>query len=47
MKFWIIRKGTTTMKLRAADIFEARRRAAAFGLKDPDSIVLAEGVRPA
>ena len=44
MKFWIIKKGTTTMKLRAENLGAARSRAAALGLKDPDSIVLADGV---
>lgn len=43
MKFWIIRKGTTTMKLRAPDIWAARSRAEALGLTEPDSIVLADG----
>ena len=40
MRMWKISQGTSTLRVRAADIQTARERAAGCGFKDPQSIVL-------
>jgi hypothetical protein len=39
---WIVRKGTTRMRLTAESIVDAEHRARDLGLRNPDSIVLEE-----
>jgi hypothetical protein len=39
-RYWLLRDGTTRMRIKAETIEAARERAAGLGLRDPDSIVL-------
>jgi hypothetical protein len=42
MNLWHIKQGTSSAKVRAATIDEAKSKAATWGFSEPESVVLAE-----